>query len=193
MSADDKKELMQYEEEQKIEWNKLILAHIKKLQAIPKPHVQFPTTIEKACEEYFALCQYDGVKPSVAGLSVALGTNRTTLLSWVRGEVSIESADVIQRYFNLLEVFDETALKDNRVNALAGVFNAKNNYDYKAQVEVKRIDDSGLTNEEIEKRYRLMHEIVEETPKKIEVKEAEISKPKKKTKKDSDKTEDVPF
>lgn len=170
MNADDKKELMEYEEEQKREWNKIILAHIRNIQKIRKPSVQFPETIERACEEYFDLCEEDGVKPSVAGLSLALGTNRTTLLSWVRGEVSIESSDVIQKYFNLLEVFDETALKDNRINAVSGIFGMKNNYDYKDQVEVKQINEKEISNEEIELRYRKMHEIVSEQPIEIEKK-----------------------
>lgn len=175
MNADEKKEIMQYEEEQKREWNKIILAHIRKIQKITKPSVQFPSTIERACEQYFDLCENDGVKPSVAGLSLALGVSRSTLLTWVRGEVSIESADTIQHYFNLLEVFDETALKDNRTNAVAGIFLGKNNYDYKDQVEVKRIDEREISNEEIELRYRKMHEIVSETPKEIEIQPAETS------------------
>lgn len=179
ISADQKKEIMQYEEEQKREWNKLILQHIRKIQQIRKPSVQFPNTIQRACDEYFNLCEEDGVKPSVAGLSLALGTNRTTLLSWVRGDISIESADVVRNYFNLLEIFDETALKDNRVNALAGVFNAKNNYDYKDQVEHKIVDDREISNEEIEMRYRQMHEIVEANVDEIEIQPVKVEKKKK--------------
>lgn len=170
MSSSDKKEIMEYEEEQKREWNKVILKHIRSIQNIAKPSVQFPNTIQRACDEYFNLCEKDGIKPSVAGLSLALGTNRSTLLSWVRGEVSIESADVVKNAFNLLEVFDETSLKDNKTNAVAGIFLSKNNYDYKDQVEVKRIEDREISNEEIEMRYRKMHEIVSEQPIEIEKK-----------------------
>lgn len=179
ISADQKKEVMEYEEEQKKEWNRVLIAHTRKVRKINKPSPQFPSTIRKACEEYFDLCEEDGVKPSVAGLSVALGVNREILLQWVRGEVSIESADVIREYFALLEIFDETALKDNRTNAVAGLFNMKNNYNYKDSVEHKIIDDREITNEEIEMRYRQMHEIVNEEVKEIEVQPAKVEKKKK--------------
>ena len=191
ISATQKKEIMQYEEEQKREWNKLIIAHIKRVEAIKKPSVQFPNTIVEACDEYFALCEKDGVKPSVAGLGLALGVSRSTLLSWVRGEVSTESSDVLQHYFNIIEVFDETALKDNRVNALAGVFGMKNNYDYKDQVEHKIVDEREISNEEIEMRYRQMHEIVGEEVKELEVKPAKVEK--KKYNKDKVDDESIPF
>ena len=200
LDADDKKEIMRYEEEQKKEWNRVLIAHTRKVRNITKPSPQFPKTIEKACEEYFTICETDGVKPSVAGLSVALGVNREILLSWVRGEVSIESADVIRQYFALLEIFDETALKDGKTNALSGIFLAKNNYGYKDQVEHKIIDEKERSNEEIEMRYNQLHEIVSETPKEIEIVEAEIERPSmsktkksanKKTKKDKSVSNDI--
>lgn len=194
MNADDKKELAEFEEKQKKEWDRVLIAHTRKVRAIKKPSPRFPDTIKEACEEYFDLCEEDGVKPSVAGLSVALGTNRTTLLSWVRGEVSIESSDVIREYFALIEIFDETSIKDNRTNAVAGIFGMKNNYDYKDQVEVKRIDDREISNEEIERRYRQMHEIVSETPKEIEVQEAQVEKQQsEKENNDSGSDDEVPF
>lgn len=181
MNADDKKELVEFEEEQKKEWNRVLIAHTRKVRAIPKPSPQFPNTIREACEQYFDLCEEDGVKPSVAGLSVALGTNRITLLSWVRGEISIESSDVIREYFALIEIFDETSIKDNRTNAVAGIFGMKNNYDYKDQVEVKRVDEKEISNEEIERRYRQIHEIVSDDVKEIEVQPAKVEKKKNNT------------
>ena len=190
MNSAEKMLLLEFEEEKKREWNKLMLAHIGKIRKIKKPSPQFPTTIEKACEEYFALCEADGIKPSVAGLSLALGVSREVLLSWVNGDISIECADTIKHYFSLLEVFDETALKDNRVNGLVGIFNMKNNYNYKDQVEVKNISEKEISTEEIERKYGERHAIVGEI-KEVEIQPAEISKPKKKSKKD--KSSDVPF
>lgn len=198
-TPEEKKEIALYEEELKEQWNRSLLQHIKSVRAIKKPSPQFPSTIEKACEEYFDLCEDDGVKPSVAGLSVALGVSRDTLLSWVRGEVSIESADVIKTYFSLIEIFDETALKDNRTNAVSGIFMMKNNHGYKDQVEHKIVDDREISNEEIEMRYRQMHNIIEaevvekETPKVIEApKEKEPIAIPTKTKPKKKKV-DIPF
>ena len=182
-SAEDKKEIAKYQEELKQEWNRSMIAHIRKVNAIPKPSVQFPKTIEKACETYFDLCEEDGVKPSVAGLSVALGTSEDILLQWVRGEVSIESSDIIKKYFSFLQVFDETALKDNQTNAVGQIFMGKQHYGYKDVVEHKIIDDREISNEEIEMRYRKIHEIVsEQTPQEIEEKpKSYVGKKKKST------------
>ena len=174
-SADDKKEIKAYEEELKREWNRSMIMHIRRVHNIPKPSVQFPDTIRRACEQYFDICEEDGVKPSVAGLSVALGVNEDTLLQWVRGEVSIESADVIKQYFSFLQVFDETALKDNQTNAVGSIFMGKQHYGYKDEVVHKIVDNREISNEEIEMRYRQMHEIVsDQEPQEIE------EKPKKK-------------
>ena len=176
MKAEDKAYLQELEEEQKKSWNRTTIAHIRKIRKINKPSPMFPQTIEEACEQYLNICEEDGIKPSVAGLGFALGVSREILLQWVRGEVSVECADVVKYYFSMLEVFDETALKDNKTNAVAGIFLGKNNYGYKDQVEHKIVDDRELSNEEIEMKYRKIHEIVNNEVKEIEVKEAKIEK-----------------
>ena len=197
LSAEDKIEVAKYEEELKRDWNRSMIKHIRKVKEIEKPSPQFPNTIEEACEDYFAICERDGVKPSVAGLSVALGVNRDTLLSWVRGEVSIECADVIKEYFSLIEVFEETALKDNRTNPVGGIFMMKNNHGYKDQVEHKIVDDRELTNEEIALRYRQSHDIIENQPiKVIDVKEEKpkpLTAPTHDEEKPKEKKVEVPF
>ena len=137
MKPSEKAFIMELEEEQRKEWNRTTIAHIRKVRQIPKPSPSFPKTIESACEKYLSICEEDGIKPSVAGLGFALGVSREIFLQWVRGEISVECADVIKYYFSMLEVFDETALKDNKTNAVAGIFLGKNNYGYKDQVEHK--------------------------------------------------------
>lgn len=191
--VEDKKELKYYEEELKKEWNRGVISHIRKVSAIPKPSVQFPSTIEKACETYFDICEKDGIKPSVAGLSVALGVSEDILLQWVRGEVSIESADVIKRYFSFIQVFDETALKDNQSNAVGSIFMGKQHYGYKDVVEHKIVDEREKSNEEIEAIYRKRLETIDQTPKEIEVIEAQVEKPKSSKKKKKKDDSGVPF
>lgn len=175
--VEDKKELRNYEEELRKEWNRGVIAHIRKVSAIKKPSPHFPDTIEEACKEYFDLCQDDGIKPSVAGLSVALGVNEEILLQWVRGEVSIVSADVIKRYFSFIQVFDETALKDNQTNAVGSIFMGKQHYGYKDVVEHKIVDEREKSNEEIEAIWRKRIATINQNPKEIEIVEAKVEKP----------------
>lgn len=145
------------------QWNVKIVQHIKRLRGLTKPSPMFPNTIREACETYLTICEEDMVKPSISGLSYALGVNRATLLKWVNGEVSVECADVVQEYFNLIEIVDETALKEGKTNAISGIFFAKNNFGYKDQVEHKIVDERDMSDEEIlalhEKRMRIVGEV----------------------------------
>jgi len=176
MKAEDKAYLKEVEAEQNRSWNRSVLAHIRKVREIKKPSPMFPTTIEEACEKYLNICEEDGVKPSVSGLAFALKVSRAVLLQWVSGEISVECADTIRTYFSMIEVFDDTALKENKTNAVSGIFGMKNNFGYKDQVEHKIVDDKELSNEEIERKYLQQHKILKGEIKEIEVVEAEIEK-----------------
>lgn len=191
MKAEEKTYLQELEEKQKREWNKATLAHIKKIREIEKPSPMFPKTISKACEEYLNLCEEDGIKPSVAGLAFALGVSREVLLQWVRGEISVECADIVKYYFSILEIFDETALKDNKTNAVAGIFLGKNNYGYKDQVEHKIVSDKEMTNEEIERKYRQRHGIINQEVKELDIVEAVVNEPSNNANANDD--DDIPF
>lgn len=168
MTKGDKEALMKAQEELQKEWNKSVFKHIRDLKKIVKPNIADPQGVQRACEEYFELCEKDGIKPAISGLASALGTNRETLMKWLRGEISIQTADVIMEYFSMIEIFDETALKDNKTNAVAGLFNMKNNYNYKEEVEHHVIEDKKPTNKEIEDKYRQRQEIVDVQPHEID-------------------------
>ena len=93
---------------------------------------------------------------------MALGTNRRTLLKWYSGETRIYNREIIQQYFELLETFDELMFKDGKINPVGGLFLMKNNYGYTDKTEVK-ISDDDMSVDEIERRYREQHEIVEDS------------------------------
>lgn len=164
MKKEDKIALQEAEEEQRKNWNKNLFQHIRKVKAIKKPSTDDAKSIERACEEYMSLCETDGVAPTIAGLARALGVNRDTLMKWLRGEISIRTADVIMEYFSLIEIFDETALKGNKTNAVAGLFNMKNNYGYKDEVEHKIVDERKPTMKEIAEKYGKRAEIIDAQP-----------------------------
>ena len=146
------------------EWNTNIYKYIKAVKAITKPHVDDPEGIKKACDDYMEVSEKYEVKPTVAGLALALGVSRMTLLKWLNGEVTIRTADIITEYYSLIEIFDESAMKDNRVNPVAGVFNMKNNHNYKDEVEIVHVDEKKPTNQEIAMKYNERAEIVDAQP-----------------------------
>ena len=164
MDRKTKAELEQEAEEQRQAWTRNLFAHIKKVIAIKKPCIDDSESIKRACEDYFSLCEEDGVAPTIAGLSRALGVTRDTLMKWLHGEITIKTADVVMEYFSLIEIFDETALKGNKTNAVAGLFNMKNNYGYKDEVEHKIIDERKPTIKEIAEKYGKRAEIIDAQP-----------------------------
>jgi len=195
MKPEEKQLLMQKEEELRKDWNRSVFAHIKKLKAIKVPNIEDSVGVSRACQEYIDICEADGMKPSIAGLASALGTNRNTLIKWVRGEISIQTADIILECFSLIEIFDETALKDNKTNAVAGLFNMKNNYGYKDEVEIKHVEEKKPSNAEIAMKYGKRAEIVDVQPHEIDYTQPEEKKPVEVKEADNppDSEDDIPF
>ena len=168
MNKGDKEALMRANEELQKEWNKTIFTHIRHVKEIAKPNISDSEGVKKTCEAYFDICESERVRPTVSGLALALGVNRAILMKWLNGEISIQTADVIMEYFSLIEIFDETALKDNKTNAVAGLFNMKNNYGYKDEVEHRIVEDKKPTNKEIEEKYAGRQQIIDAQPVEID-------------------------
>lgn len=179
MNKAEKEALMKANEELQKEWNKSVFTHIRSIQAIAKPNVNDVKGVERACKDYFTLCEENRMRPSVSGLALALGVNRSILLKWLNGEITIQTADVIMEYFSLIEIFDETALKDNKTNPVAGLFNMKNNFGYKDEVEHHIIEDKKPTNKELEEKYIQRQEIIDAKP--VEIDYTRPQKPVEKT------------
>lgn len=136
--------------------------HMRNVSALATPTVlESEEELVKVCEAYFDICVRDKVKPTASTFALALGVDRKILLSWINGQNKMTYRNIIARYYGLIEAFDELALKEGEVNAIAGIFIMKNNYGWKDQTEVISATED-LTDEEIERRYRERHEIVAE-------------------------------
>lgn len=156
------KQVVNYKEQEEQEkWSANALSHLQKISAIKKPDLKEPSQIIYACDTYFSICKQDNQKPTMSGLAMALGTNRRTLLKWYNGESRVYNREIIQQYFDLLETFDELQLKEGKINPIGALFIMKNNYGYTDKTEIK-VSDEEVSNEEIERRYRELHEIVDE-------------------------------
>ena len=140
-------------------YNQNSYKHILEMAKIPRPLLSDPESVRQAIEQYFLLCQQNDVKPIISGLGTILGLSRKEILDIVSGHKKCESAEVIIQAFQLIEAFDEMAMKDGKIPPIIAIFNAKNNYGYTDGVKVEIVKEE-LTNEEIAKRYREMHEIV---------------------------------
>ena len=102
--------------------------------------------VQERLNEYFKLYGQNDMKPTVAGMAIALnGMNRRTLWGIVndgalggRGNLSTLPPDVtlsIKRAYFLLENLWETYMNSGKVNPVSGIFLGKNNYGYSDKQE----------------------------------------------------------
>lgn len=146
--------------EQEKQFNESALLHLQHISNIQNPNPNVPMAIENACDRYLALCTQDNVKPTISGLALVLGVSRRKLIDWVSGGSKNPNAEIVAKYYNAIEVFDEIAMKEGKTPPIVAIFNAKNNYGYTDETKIN-VATTEMSNEEIENRYREMHEIVD--------------------------------
>lgn len=119
--------------------------------------------------DYFELYADHDMKPTVAGMAMALGMNRRTLWAITHdaplgGRGNYTSlpptvTDIIKKAYFILENLWESYMNSGKINPMAGVFLGVNNYNYQ---DVKRVDvaptmparqDSDYDVEAIRQRY----------------------------------------
>ena len=99
------------------------------------------------------------MKPSVAGLALALGTDRITLWKWEHGIESNKPQEVrnmIRRGREISEVMMVQLLQNGRMNPAAAIFLLKNDHGYKDQQDVVIAPGSpydSVSQEELARRY----------------------------------------
>ena len=124
--------------------------------------------VQQRLSDYFTLYTERDMKPTVAGMAVALnGHSRQWLHSVVndaplggRGNMSTlrpEVTDCIKKAYILLENLWETYMSAGKVNPVAGIFLGKNNYKYQDKTEYvltpNQQSDNDYDADEIRERY----------------------------------------
>lgn len=105
------------------------------------------TAVAQRLTEYFNLYAENDMKPTVAGMAMALGMNRRTLwaithdaptgTSGYMTALPQEVAHTIKKAYFILENLWESYMNSGKINPMAGVFLGVNNYSYQ---DVKRVD-----------------------------------------------------
>ena len=124
--------------------------------------------VQERLNEYFALyAEYD-MKPTVAGMAIALnGMSRQTLRAIAKdlptGSTGYKSAlplpvtTLIKKAYFLLENLWESYMNSGKVNPVAGIFLGKNNYGYQDKTEYVLTPNTNQDNDynadEIRERY----------------------------------------
>lgn len=136
---------------------------------MPEINLRDPEEVAKRLEEFFNLYISNDMKPTVAGMALALnGMARQTLSAIARDAptggygcktaLPTMTADCIKKAYKMMENMWESYMNSGKLNPVTGIFLGKNNYGYQDKVEhvVSRGNqDEEYNIEEIKERYML--------------------------------------
>lgn len=144
---------------------------------LPDIDMENPEEVQNRLNKYFALyAQYD-MKPTVAGMAIALNGHNRQWLYAVTHDVASGGAGykialppsvavLIKKAYFLLENLWESYMNSGKVNPVAGIFLGKNNYGYQDKTEYvltpNQQSDNDYSADEIRERY-----IMEEPQKRL--------------------------
>lgn len=91
--------------------------------------------------KYFDFCVTNNIKPSVAGLALALNVSKETIFRMVRGDITTDrkySADTVRIIRKIYLLFDSLwtdYMQHGQINPASGIFLGKNLFGYRDVVE----------------------------------------------------------
>ena len=108
--------------------------------------------------EYFNIVAKNGMKPSVAGMALALGVDRRRLWEMAQLETKgREVSDTIKKGYLILNQLMEDYMQNGQINPVAGIFLMKNNFGYRDQQEMVLTPNTPLgeqkNTEELRQKY----------------------------------------
>ena len=144
---------------------KYLMANIE-LMNMPDIDIKNPEEVQQRVNDYFKLYASYDMKPTVAGLGMALGMDRRRLWEIKTGalvggqsqqHLPPETMDIIKKAYKLMENLWETYMNSGKINPVSGIFLGKNNFGYQDKTEYvltpKQKQDSDYDAEDIRKRY----------------------------------------
>ena len=123
--------------------------------------------VENRLNEYFMLYAQNDMKPTVAGMAMALGMDRKTLWAIRNNQpangqgyiyhLPTEVSHSIKKAYNIMENLWETYMNSGKINPVSGIFLGKNNYGMVDKQEMvltpNQNQDNDYNAEEIKSRY----------------------------------------
>ena len=133
---------------------------------LPSIDLHKPEQVQERLVKYFEIHSLADMKPTVAGMAMALGVDRRRLWEIKTGnyhtsarlaELPPESTDLIKKAYDFLETLWENYMHNGKINPVSGIFLAKNNFGYQDKVEhvltPNMNNDSDYNAEDIRARY----------------------------------------
>ena len=93
-------------------------------------------------EDYFKLCDKYDIIPTIASMSLYLGTSRETLYTIANNPKTYEFSDILKSAIATCQAYHENAFMSNEISPVAFIFYAKNYYNMKDQTDVRFNQDN---------------------------------------------------
>ena len=144
---------------------------------LPSIDLKNPEQVQARLNEYFKI-QYDAdLKPTVAGMSMALGIDRRRLWEirsgnyhtnkWLE-DLPTSVKDSIKKAYDFMENLWENYMQNGKINPVSGIFLGKNNFGYQDKTEYVVTpnvqNDSDYSKEDIMSRYLTDSPTIEQLP-----------------------------
>ena len=134
---------------------------------MPRVDLKNPDAVRERLCEYFKIYGEADLKPTVAGMAMALGVNRRTLWAIANDQptggngyklnLPPESTDLVKKAYEMLEMSMEAYANSGKINPVMAIFMLKNHWQYTDKTEYvltpNQKQDSDYDAEDIRKRY----------------------------------------
>ena len=148
--------------------NTKYLAVSMQLMNLPDIDLKDPEQVIDRLNEYFRIHAENDMKPTVAGMGMALGLDRRRLWEIKTGNFGTQKSleelptltkDSIKKAYKLMENLWENYMQNGKINPVSGIFLGKNNFGYQDKTEYvvtpNTNSDSDYSTEDIRKRYAI--------------------------------------
>lgn len=142
---------------------KYLLANVE-LMNMPDIDIKKPEEVQQRVNDYFKLYATYDMKPTVAGLAMALGLDRRRLWEIKTGNYTSstpklprEVEDLIKKAYEILETTMENYANAGKINPVMAIFMMKNHFGYQDKTEYvltpNQKQESDYDMDDIRKRY----------------------------------------
>jgi hypothetical protein len=143
--------------------NAKYLAVSMELYKLPSIDLKDPEQVNKRLKEYFTIHLKNDLKPTVAGMGMALGLDRRRLWE-IKTDALDRNVDIptltrdsIKKAYVIMENLWENYMQNGKINPVSGIFLGKNNFGYQDKTEhiiTPTINSNNdYSAEEIRQRY----------------------------------------
>ena len=135
----------------------------RELFNLPTIDLKDPVQVVNRLNEFFVIHEEYDMKPTVAGMGMALGLDRRRLWEIKTGvqdrnqDLPTLTRDSIKKAYEYMEILWENYMQNGKINPVSGIFLGKNNFGYQDKTEYVVTpnvnSDSDYNADDIKKRY----------------------------------------